>query len=219
MKIINFPRKFYDSIFLQKLHILLGTWITMLWTWIPVNRSDYVQITFNYVQVAQILRNNYVKFQGLFELFWVLSKIFKNLGNPTKIVSKVREPNKKFWFWMDLGCCTCLLTIPFTGSAWFDPCCIWDQWWCAIEKEGRIAWLHVLSNVALGGTDLFKELQYKWCMHMQITGSIYIFDSVCSHLVHNRGLLRFSCPKYVPGFLCDFSPWSWMELPDFTGWH
>ena len=51
-------------------------------------RSDYVQITFNYVQVAQILRNNYVKFQGFFELFWVLSKIFKNLGNPTKIVSK-----------------------------------------------------------------------------------------------------------------------------------
>ena len=60
-------------------------------------RSNYVQITFNYVQVAQILRNNYVKFQGFFELFWVLSKIFKNLGNPTKIVSKVREPNKKNW--------------------------------------------------------------------------------------------------------------------------
>ena len=59
---------FLQNFNMHKITKFAWTWISVLWTWKPVNRSDYVQITFNYVQitfdyvqVAQKLRKYYVK--------------------------------------------------------------------------------------------------------------------------------------------------------------
>ena len=50
-------------------------------------RSNYVQITFNYVQFAQKLRKNYVIFQLFFQLFWSTREMLFFVVNWSKIIN------------------------------------------------------------------------------------------------------------------------------------